>query len=105
MFLVDDSDSLKPPDFMRELMFINQLISFFDLSPNSYQVGVSTFSTDVHTYLELGSSSDKAQIKSIISGIKQSRGMTFLGKALGNIFSQILSANGRNRPGVRQVSY
>ena len=105
IFLVDDSDSLKDDDFKKELLFVNQLINFFDLGPNLYQVGVSTFSSDVHTYLKLGSTNDKTQIFSTVGNISPSRGMTFLGKALTYILREGFNAAGGSRNDAAKVIF
>lgn len=43
VFVLDASNSIWGPDFKRQLAFVNNVISMFEIADNVTRIGVSTF--------------------------------------------------------------
>ncbi|KAK6187377.1 hypothetical protein SNE40_005423 [Patella caerulea] len=67
VFLIDDSGSIWKPNFAKQLQFVANLVSTFDIGVNKTQVGAVTFSLGYHKEFLLNTHTDK---KSVLKGIR-----------------------------------
>jgi len=68
VFVLDGSSSIWPPDFQKQLDFVQHVIDQFDVGTNKTHVGVMTFSSDVETIFNLGELGSKKEIRAAING-------------------------------------
>ncbi|XP_050394464.1 collagen alpha-1(XII) chain isoform X2 [Patella vulgata] len=83
VFLIDDSGSIWKPNFVKQLQFVANLVSTFDIGVNKTRVGAATFSRGYRKEFLLNTHTDKKSVLQAIRDIVYSYGYrTDTGNAL-----------------------
>ncbi|XP_056101762.1 integrin alpha-X-like [Rhinichthys klamathensis goyatoka] len=97
-FLMDGSESVEDPDFIRMKTFVITIIQSF--SKCNSQFAVAQFSTDNEIHSKFETVKDIHSWRTRIGEIKQQRGWTYTAKAINKLMDELFIAEG----GVRQSS-
>uniref|UniRef100_A0A803TII3 VWFA domain-containing protein n=1 Tax=Anolis carolinensis TaxID=28377 RepID=A0A803TII3_ANOCA len=81
-FLIDGSGSIYPDDFHDMKVFMNELISMFQVGTDRVRFGVVQYGSTPQTEFEIHQYNTVAQLKDAIKGIQQLGGGTRTGDAL-----------------------
>uniref|UniRef100_A0A8C0GH15 VWFA domain-containing protein n=1 Tax=Chelonoidis abingdonii TaxID=106734 RepID=A0A8C0GH15_CHEAB len=109
-FLIDGSGSIYPNDFQDMKVFMNEMISMFQVSANGVRFGVVQYESTPQTEFtisqynsefQLNQYGSKADLRRAISGIRQIKSGTMTGKALTFASSYFDEPKG-GRPRVKQ---
>lgn len=103
IFLVDTSRSVKKKNVRHVITFIKKLLSEAEIDQGVVQVGMATFSTNVHIHFHLNSHKTKAQILAAVDNITFAQGDTNTASALFFVRKQILTAEKGDRPEAKNV--
>lgn len=76
VFLLDTSRSIWEPDFKRQLRFVENIIDYFKIGPDTHdtRVGVATFAQTFWTQFYLRTYLDKRRLKTAIRYIRHKHG-------------------------------
>ena len=72
-FALDASNSIWPEDFKKQLVFVQDLVTLFDISPTKTRVGLITYSDRVKPVIGLDATQEKSSLKELIANV------TFMG--------------------------
>ena len=108
-FILDGSGSISRTNWGRIKEFVKTTISAFDVSPGGSHFALLEYSSEPKVYLRFNDFTD-AQLNSVnvkrkVEEIIQSRGQTFIDKALILADQEIFSPEAGMRPGVKQVNH
>nr|XP_006120973.1 collagen alpha-6(VI) chain-like [Pelodiscus sinensis]XP_025039335.1 collagen alpha-6(VI) chain-like [Pelodiscus sinensis]XP_025039336.1 collagen alpha-6(VI) chain-like [Pelodiscus sinensis]XP_025039337.1 collagen alpha-6(VI) chain-like [Pelodiscus sinensis] len=81
-FLIDGSGSIYPNDFQDMKVFMNEMISMFQVSANGVRFGVVQYASTPQTEFTIGQYNSVKQLKEAIRVIQQTGGGTNTGDAL-----------------------
>ena len=82
-FVLDDSSSVKDPEFNDVVDFVTHMISGFpDVSSSGTSVGVVMFNSDARIAIAFNRYDNKEQLISAVRGLRRSKGKTEIKKAL-----------------------
>lgn len=87
-FALDASNSIWPEDFKKQLAFVRDLISLFDISPTKTRVGLVTFSDRVRPIFDFSSLQTKENLFKQMSNITFMSGRTRTADALKFVHEQ-----------------
>lgn len=82
VFALDASGSIWAPDFRRQLQFVQEMVSVFEISPDVTQIGVLTFGDFPEKAFHLDKYDNERDVTTAIGQIQQSRGDTNTADAL-----------------------
>ncbi|XP_018422611.1 PREDICTED: collagen alpha-6(VI) chain [Nanorana parkeri] len=104
-FLIDGSSSISTTDFNEIKKFMISIVDDFDVGPNKVHVGVAQYSHLFKVEFNLATHRDKRALKDDIEKISKLEGNTYMGNALTQTDSTLLSLSGKSRmnAGIRQV--
>ena len=68
MFVLDESGSIQPSDFKKQLDFTQSTIETLDVGFNRTHVGVLTFATNSDVIFPLGKYAEEAELKKAVKG-------------------------------------
>ena len=75
-FVLDASGSISGPDFKTQLAFVSNVVSQFDISPQTIRIGVLTFGDNSRYEIDITLPTEKEALLAAITSIHQSRGGT-----------------------------
>ena len=73
-FLLDSSNSIWGPDFRRQLNFVEDVVSMFQIGENTTRVGLVTFNDHVNLQFNLKRYHRKSNLLRAIRNIRESNG-------------------------------
>ncbi|XP_033736270.1 collagen alpha-6(VI) chain-like isoform X1 [Pecten maximus] len=82
IFLLDSSGSETRTNFNKQLDFVKNFASQFQIGPGNVQVGVATFSTHVDEQIKLNAFHDQQALMNAISHVSYDGGLTYTDDAL-----------------------
>lgn len=94
-FVLDSSGSVGRHHFSKQLVFINKVIDFFNISSSASRVALVRFSSYVQTMFSLGTHSNKRSLQRAVSAIGYTGGYTATGPALQATHKQVFQTFGR----------
>ncbi|XP_036357764.1 collagen alpha-1(XII) chain-like isoform X2 [Octopus sinensis] len=105
VFMLDSSASIWPPNFRKQLAFVEYMAEQLDvgLAPRQVRVGVLSFSTDARIHFNLSESNTKEILKSRLDTIKQIRGNTNISQALLTMKDELFSPENGGRRNVKKI--
>ncbi|XP_014854108.1 PREDICTED: cartilage matrix protein-like [Poecilia mexicana] len=104
VMLVDGSSSVSPGGFQHMKSFISELLQTMHIGPNSFQIGLTQFSTEPKTEWNLNTYRTKESLLKDINNIKQLHGGTMTGKALEHILNHSFKPTAGMRPDSKKVA-
>ena len=104
IFLLDGSKSMAPEDFQKQLEFVKSFIDDMDVSSDRVRVGVTTFSTKIHTAFALNTYTNKQDVKAAISNIAYPQGRTHTWLALEYLRKYAFTIDNGGRVGVPKIA-
>ncbi|KAK3096918.1 hypothetical protein FSP39_004752 [Pinctada imbricata] len=102
-FVIDESNSIWPPNFTKQLGFVSNVIDAFDVNQNHTRVGIVLFSDSEHVEIPLNNNLTKAELKTRVRQLKQRYGETNTGKAIAFLRNTGFSSV-NSRPGVAHIA-
>lgn len=107
-FILDGSGSITPENWVRIKEFVKRIIDAFEVSPQDTQFALLEYSDEPKVYLRFNDLKDAqlnvVNVKRKVEEILQSKGQTFIDKALDLANQEIFTAESGMRPGVKKVS-
>ncbi|XP_061189713.1 collagen alpha-3(VI) chain-like isoform X2 [Saccostrea echinata] len=104
VFLLDSSNSIWGPFFQKQLQFVKDVISMFQIGENTTRVGVLTYSSNVNREFYLDKFHTKEDVLSAIGRISQMHGYaTHTNKAIKFMREKMFSVNHGAREDVPQI--
>lgn len=103
VYCLDASGSIWGPDFQRQLTFVNDVNSVFQVSADRTRVGVLTFGDQPQDWFHLGDHHSEDQVAAAVSQITQSRGGTNTASALARMREEFFHVS-RVRDGVIKMA-
>ena len=103
VFALDASGSIWNPDFKKQLSFVQDMVSIFQISPEMTRIGVLTFGNHPLKAFHLDKYEGEEDIKDAIGQIQQTRGDTNTAETLHSIRKHFFSSE-HVREGVVQVA-
>ncbi|XP_078315734.1 collagen alpha-6(VI) chain-like isoform X2 [Crassostrea virginica] len=103
VFLLDSSGSETKLNFQKMLNFVQDFTRQFDIGPKNAQIGVATFSSDVHERIKLDQYSDKTALLAAISGIPYDAGATYTDEALQYARTYAFQSSHGGRPNASRI--
>ena len=91
MFILDESGSIYGPDFNKQLNFVSNVVSEFEVSADATRVGVMTFGDDPYVHFNLGEKESFVDVQEALNRIGQRRGQTHTAEAIRVMRSQMFS--------------
>ena len=82
LFLLDESGSVGNDSHQLGLQFMDSVISFYDISPDSTRVAVISFSSSANVEFDFDDHSTLEQLQNAIRGISYNSGYTYTALAL-----------------------
>lgn len=107
VFLLDASNSIWTPDLRRQINFVENITSMFEIGKNTTRVGVGSYSTWVNTEINLNDYYDKEELLAAIRNLRPRRGfLTSTAAALRHMRTRMFKHKhgGRNDPSVAKVA-
>lgn len=106
-FILDGSGSISKKNWGRIKEFVKRIVDAFDVSPDGTHFALLEYSTDPKVYLRFNDFADAqlngVNVKRKVEEILQSKGKTFIDKALELANQEIFTTEGGMRPDVKQV--
>ncbi|GAB1598185.1 cartilage matrix protein-like [Argonauta hians] len=105
VFLLDSSASIWPPNFRKQLDFVEYLVDQLDvgMAPPQVRVGVLSFSTNARVHFRLDESDNKEVLKSRLDTITQIRGNTNISDALYTMKDEVFHPANGGRRNVKRI--
>ena len=75
-FLLDSSNSIWGPDFRRQLHFVEDVVSMFQIGENATRVGVVTYNDHISLQFNLKRYFKKPELLRAIRNVQESHGYT-----------------------------
>ena len=105
--IVDASGSINRKNFAKLLDFIEKMLDGFDISEKGTHIAIVVYSTKPSVQIKFnefsGAFLNAANLKRKIRKIRQSRGFTFIDKALRMASTEIFTEENGMRPNVTKV--
>ncbi|KAK2157693.1 hypothetical protein LSH36_186g01011 [Paralvinella palmiformis] len=102
VFALDASSSIWQLDFTKQLSFVEDVVSIFEISDNATRVGVLTYADRVRRHFHLHKHTDGAELRAAIGEIEQSGGNTNTAAAIRAIRKHYFAPR-RSRPDVVHI--
>ena len=106
-FILDGSGSISSKNWVVIKNFIKQIIDNFEVSTEVSQMALLEYSTNATVYLRFndlaGAQLNSVNVKRKVEEILQSKGLTFIDKALTLANQEIFTERHGMRPGVKKV--
>ncbi|WAR18708.1 CO6A3-like protein [Mya arenaria] len=103
VFLLDSSYREGEPNFRKQLAFVSNFTTPYDIGPDKVQVSVVTFSTSPHNAFYLNTYRDRASLLNGINNVRYTSGSTSTDKALEFVRSTSFSPLHGARLGVPKI--
>ncbi|XP_013410815.1 uncharacterized protein LOC106173996 isoform X2 [Lingula anatina] len=103
IFVLDSSGSVGAANFKKQLAFVHDVVSQFDIAPDKIRVGVLRFHTSVFEEFPLNKYTDKAALLRAIDAIKYTPGGTETHKAIKYLRENAFTAAKGDRPNVVNI--
>lgn len=104
VFLLDSSNSIWGPHFRKQLQFVKDVVSMFEIEENTTRIGVVTYGSNIRREFYLNEFSTKSGVLSAINRIRQMRGYaTHTNKALKFMRERMFSATHGARENVARI--
>lgn len=108
-FILDGSGSISAKNWVRIKDFVKRIVDSFDVSPQGTQFALLEYSDEPKVYLRFNDFTDAqlngVNVKRKVEEILQSKGKTFIDKALILANQEIFTVEGGMRPGVKKVGH
>ncbi|XP_014875460.1 collagen alpha-1(XII) chain-like [Poecilia latipinna] len=104
VILVDGSNCILPLGFRYMKLFISELLQTMHIGPNSFQIGLTQFSTEPKTEWNLNTHRTKESLMKAIKKIRQNGGETNTEKALKHILHHSFKPTAGMRPDSKKVA-
>ena len=106
-FILDGSGSISSTSWVVIKDFVKQIIDNFEVSTDVSQIALLEYSTNSTVYLRFndftGAKLNSVNVKRKVEEILQSKGLTFIDKALTLANQEIFTERNGMRPGVKKV--
>ena len=107
-FILDGSGSISPKNWLIIKDFVKRIVDRFEVSPTVSQFAMLEYSDEPKVYLRFndftGAQLNSVNVKRKVEEILQSKGKTFIDKALILANQEIFTEESGMRPGVKKVS-
>ncbi|XP_069136986.1 cartilage matrix protein-like isoform X4 [Argopecten irradians] len=92
-FLLDSSSSIRQSDNIKQLEFVKDVVTMFDIGENKTRIGISTFSHKYHQEFNFQSYYNKDDLLRAIDKVSYLRGGTDTASALRHIRREVFTPN------------
>lgn len=104
VFILDESGSIWPEDFLKQRQFLVRLVEDWTLGPDAVQVGLITFSYAPTSRFFLGQYHDKNKLIDAVNNVTQTGGGTYTNFALERLHTEFFKPENGARSGVGKMS-
>ncbi|CAI9721427.1 Hypothetical predicted protein [Octopus vulgaris] len=105
VFVLDGSGSIWPPDFRKQLEFVNYFIDHIDIGENEVRIGVVNFSKNAEPSIYLSEFNDKLKLKERVLDVSQEHENTRTASALNLLTSTMFTTEMGARKNVRHIAF
>ncbi|XP_014771109.1 collagen alpha-6(VI) chain [Octopus bimaculoides] len=105
VFVLDGSSSIWPPDFRKQLEFVNYFIDQIDIGENEVRIGVVNFSKNAEPSIYLSEFDDKLKLKERVLQVSQEHKNTRIASALNLLTSTMFTTERGARKNVRHIAF
>ena len=107
-FILDGSGSISSNNWIIIKNFVKQIVDHFEVSTDASQFAILEYSSEAKVYLRFndfsGAQLNGVNVKRRVEEILQSKGQTFIDKALILANQEIFTERNGMRPGIKRVS-